>query len=196
MPFSKFIQTAAAFRMKLHSPKWPHSHLPCCCLPLRRAFSKLHADHDGDLGTYSLHPLYTDRCSSPDASAAEPELRQGHPFCSCIFHREPSGSSSGSSSFFSFEGLHISVFRFCDNYLPTTSLSLSLSLFFWLELGLKNWKIKISVNEIKITCNLTPLKVNVNILLYIMHWFSFCKKGSQCTNCFVTYFKICLEILF
>lgn len=75
-----------------------------------RAFAKLHADRDRDRGTHSLHPLYTNRCSSPDASPAESELRRDHPFCSCVFQREPSGSSSASFSFFSFKGSGIYLF--------------------------------------------------------------------------------------
>lgn len=131
VPFSRFFQTVEVFRMKLHSPQWPHSIL-LCSLPHCRAFAKLHADCIRDRGAYSLHPLYTHRCRSPGAPPAEPELRQGHPFCSCIFHREHPGSSSGASSFFCFEGLH--TFLFSGSLMITFSFSLFYFLFFWLVL--------------------------------------------------------------
>lgn len=50
-----------------------------------RAFAKLYADGDGDRGTHSLYALCTNRCSSPNVPPAEPELRQGYPFCSFTF---------------------------------------------------------------------------------------------------------------
>lgn len=85
--------------MAAFSPAMPFS-------PLRRAPAELHADHDGDRGPHGLYPLHSDRCGSPDAPAAEPELRQAPPSGGCIPHRAPSDSCS----FLCSEALHASLF--------------------------------------------------------------------------------------